>query len=62
MAQLVTSPEEVAGPSAARRIGSGGVGFFRLMLHNKVGFVGFVGFVAIVLMAFIGKPASDAGR
>lgn len=54
MAQLVTSPEEVAGPSAARRIGNGSVGFLRVMLRNKVGFIGFIVFVSIVIMAFIG--------
>ena len=54
MAQLVTDAAEVAGPSAARRIGSGSVGFLRLMMRNKAGFIGFVVFVLIVLVAFIG--------
>lgn len=54
MAQLATNPAEVAGPSAVRRIGSGGADFLRLMLHNKVGFLGFIVFVLIVLIAFIG--------
>ena len=54
MSQLVTSPEVVAEPSAARRIGSGGVALLRLMMHNKAGFVGFIVFIAIVLMAFLG--------
>ena len=54
MAQMVTTPEEVSGPSAARRVGNSSAGIFRLMLRNKVGFVGFLVFLAIVLMAFIG--------
>ena len=54
MAQLATSQGDVSGPSAARRLGRGSAGFFRLLLHNKVGFVGFLVFAAIVLMAFLG--------
>jgi len=54
MAQLATNAAEVAGPSAARRLGSGSIGFLRLLMRNKAGFVGFVVFILIVLIAFIG--------
>lgn len=54
MAQLATDQAEVAGASAVRQLGSGSLGFFRLLLRNKPGFVGFVVFVVIVLVAFIG--------
>jgi peptide/nickel transport system permease protein len=54
MAQLATDQAEVAGASAVRRLGQGSLGFFRLMLRNKPGFVGFVVFVLIVIVAFIG--------
>lgn len=54
MAQLVTDAAEVAGPSAVRRLGSGSVGFFRLMLRNKAGFIGFLIFALIVIVSLIG--------
>ena len=54
MAQLATNPAEVAGPSAVRRLGSGSVGFLRIMMRNKAGFLGFIVFLLIVLIAFIG--------
>ena len=54
MAQLATDQAEVAGASAVRRLGSGSLGFFRLMMRNKPGFVGFVVFVLMVLVAFLG--------
>lgn len=54
MAQLVTDAAEVAGPSAVRRLGSGSVGFFRLMLRNKAGFLGFLIFAVIVIVSLVG--------
>jgi peptide/nickel transport system permease protein len=63
MAQLATDAAEVAGPSAVRRLGSGSIGFLRLMMRNKAGFVGFVVFVLIVVVAFVGPfftPANPA--
>ena len=54
MAQLATDQAEVAGASAVRRLGRGSLGFLRLLLHNKVGFLGFVIFVAMVLISFVG--------
>src|SRR3954469_15703016 len=54
MAQLVTDQAEVAGPSAARRLGRGSMGFFRLVRHNIAGTIGFVVFMLIVLVSFIG--------
>jgi peptide/nickel transport system permease protein len=54
MAQLATNQAEVAGPSAFRRLGSGSVGFFQLLLRNKVGFIGFLVFALIVIVSFVG--------
>jgi peptide/nickel transport system permease protein len=54
MAQLATDQAEVAGPSAARRLGRGSAGFLRLMMRNTAGFLGFLVFGLIVLVAFIG--------
>ncbi len=54
MAQLVTDAAEVAGPSAVRRLGSGSIGFFRLMSRNIAGLLGFLVFAIIVLVSFIG--------
>src|SRR5688572_8522762 len=54
MAQLATDAAEVAGPSPARRLGSGSIGFFRLLLRNKVGFLGFLVFAFIVIVSFVG--------
>ncbi|MFN8514663.1 MAG: ABC transporter permease [Chloroflexia bacterium] len=54
MAQLVTDAAEVAGPSAVRRLGSGSIGFFRLMFHNKAGFLGFLIFAVIVIVSLVG--------
>ena len=54
MTGLATDAAEVAGASAVRRLGQGSVGFFRLVLRNKVGFVGFLVFAIIVLVSFIG--------
>ena len=54
MTGLATDAAEVAGASAVRRLGQGSVGFVRLVLRNKVGFLGFLVFAIIVLLSFIG--------
>jgi len=54
MAQMVTNQAEVAGPSAARRLGRGSTGILRQMSRNVAGFIGFIVFVLIVLLAFVG--------
>jgi peptide/nickel transport system permease protein len=54
MAQLVTDAAEVAGPSAVRRLGSGGAEFFRMLLRNPSGFIGFLIFALIVIVSFVG--------
>ncbi len=54
MAQLATDPAEVAGPSAVRRLDSGGVGVVRLMTRNTAGFLGFLVFALIVIVSFVG--------
>lgn len=54
MAQLATDQAEVAGPSAARRLGRGSIDFVLVMWRNKAGFIGFLVLVLIVLVSFIG--------
>ncbi len=54
MAQLSTNQATVAGPSAARRLGSGSVGLIRMMRRNTAGFIGFVVLMIIVIVSFIG--------
>lgn len=54
MAQLATDQATVAGPSAARRLGSGSLNILRLFRRNTAGFIGFIVVVVMVVVSFIG--------